>query len=79
MRLRPVAGALLALIAAACARGRGEPQALPAAQPGQGPGPAVGSIMPAFEARDHTGKTWTLETLRGPKGLVLNINRSVVW
>jgi hypothetical protein len=56
------------------------PQATPsAASADQGPGPAVGETLPAFEAPDQTGRVWTFESLRGTKGLVLNVNRSVVW
>jgi hypothetical protein len=69
--------------ASACApSGRGErgSPALPTAHTaGQGPGPAVGEKLPEFEAADQTGRVWTFESLRGPKGLLLNINRSVVW
>lgn len=54
------------------------PAAAPAAN-GSGPGPAVGAALPAFEAPDQDGKTRTFETLRGPNGLLLNFNRSVVW
>jgi len=45
----------------------------------QGPGPAVGESFPAFEAFDQEGRRQTFESLRGPNGLLLNINRSVVW
>jgi hypothetical protein len=73
----------LASIGAACAASGPEPTpatATPA--PGadaSGPGPSVGETLPAFEAPDQTGRVWTFESLRGPKGLVLNVNRSVVW
>ena len=75
--------AALVLLAAACSRSKqaaGGPQQTPAPlAKGDGPGPAVGGTLPALEVRDQTGKVWTLESLRGPKGLLLNINRSVVW
>jgi hypothetical protein len=43
------------------------------------PGPAVGAKAPGFEAADQDGRLRSLETLRGPGGLLLNFNRSVVW
>ena len=43
------------------------------------PGPAVGAPLPAFEAPDQDGRRQTFDTLRGPNGLLLNFNRSVVW
>jgi hypothetical protein len=73
----------LASIGAACTASGPEPtpaSATPA--PGadaSGPGPSVGETLPSFEAPDQTGRLWTFESLRGPKGLVLNVNRSVVW
>lgn len=42
-------------------------------------GPAIGETIPAFELTDHTGKTQTFESLRGPKGLVLLFHRSADW
>jgi hypothetical protein len=42
-------------------------------------GPEVGQRIPPFEARDQNGKTQTLETLRGAKGLVLLFVRSADW
>ena len=44
-----------------------------------GPGPSVGATLPPFEAPDQDGRRQTFETLRGPNGLLLNFNRSVVW
>jgi len=43
------------------------------------PGPAVGERVPAFEATDQEGRPRTLESLRGPKGLVLVFFRSADW
>jgi hypothetical protein len=43
------------------------------------PGPPVGATLPAFAAPDQDGKPQTFDTLRGPNGLLLNFNRSVVW
>jgi len=42
-------------------------------------GPEVGQKIPSFEVRDQFGKVQTLETLRGPKGLVLLFIRSADW
>jgi len=41
--------------------------------------PAVGARIPAFEAVDQDGKPRTLDTLRGPNGLVLLFVRSADW
>jgi hypothetical protein len=49
------------------------------AEKGQSPGPAVGAALPAFEAPDQDGRRQSFDTLRGPNGLLLNFNRSVVW
>jgi hypothetical protein len=43
------------------------------------PGPSVGTSLPPFEAADQDGRRQTFDTLRGPNGLLLNFNRSVVW
>jgi hypothetical protein len=42
-------------------------------------GPAVGARVPAFEAPDQNGHLQKLETLRGPKGLMLVFTRSADW
>lgn len=42
-------------------------------------GPEIGTAIPPFEASDQNGKLQTLETLRGPKGLVLMFVRSADW
>jgi hypothetical protein len=42
-------------------------------------GPAIGTRIPDFSAFDHTGKTQTFQSLRGPKGLVLEFVRSADW
>ena len=46
---------------------------------GAAPGPSVGTTLPPFEAPDQDGRRQTFDTLRGPNGLLLNFNRSVVW
>ena len=43
------------------------------------PGPKVGSVVPAFEARDQEGRLRSFDSLKGRAGLLLNFNRSVVW
>ena len=79
-----------ALLAAALVQctGAAPPAPRPAASPipaaaasgkGAGPGPAVAERLPAFEAPDQDGQRQTFDTLRGPNGLLLNFNRSVVW
>jgi hypothetical protein len=79
--------ALLAAVLVQCT-GTAPPAPSPSASPrpaaavaptGSGPGPEVGAALPAFEAPDQDGKTRSFETLRGPNGLLLNFNRSVVW
>jgi hypothetical protein len=42
-------------------------------------GPAVGERVPDFSAPDQTGRTWTLESLMGPKGAMLVFYRSADW
>ena len=44
-----------------------------------GPGPSVGAALPPFEAPDQEGRRQSFDTRRGPNGLLLNFNRSVVW
>ena len=71
----------LAVALAACSRGGAGPQSPPPAKPftDEGPGPRVGETLGAFEAPDQNGARQSFETLRGPNGLLLNFNRSVVW
>ena len=42
-------------------------------------GPKVGTSAPMLEAEDQAGKTQTLNSLKGPKGLLVVFNRSVDW
>ena len=42
-------------------------------------GPAVGSTVPALEMKDLNGKTQTLSSLSGSKGLMLVFFRSADW
>ena len=42
-------------------------------------GPQVGATLPDFSLPDQQGRTRTLSSLMGPKGLVLVFNRSAEW
>ncbi|MEL7454778.1 MAG: hypothetical protein AAGJ50_15565 [Pseudomonadota bacterium] len=42
-------------------------------------GPAIGAQVPLLAANDQDGNAQTLETLTGPKGLLVVFNRSVDW
>jgi hypothetical protein len=42
-------------------------------------GPQVGQALPAFEARDQTGRLRNFASLKGPKGLVFVLFRSADW
>lgn len=42
-------------------------------------GPEIGQTIPHFEAIDHKGAKQTLDTLKGPKGLLLLFTRSADW
>jgi len=61
---------LVAAQAAAPAPARPDPMDL---------GPRVGQKLPAFEARDQTGRLRDFASLVGPKGLVLVFFRSADW
>lgn len=52
-----------------------------AANVGAAPEPGVkkGSAVPPFSLRDQNGHTQSLESLRGPKGLMLVFVRSADW
>ncbi|MBS1828108.1 MAG: hypothetical protein JST93_22555 [Acidobacteria bacterium] len=43
------------------------------------PGPKPGAKFPAFSLPDQHGNAQTLESLRGPKGLMLVFHRSADW
>ena len=47
--------------------------------PADAPGPAVGAKSPGFSLSDQNGQTRTLESLMGPKGLMLVFYRSADW
>jgi hypothetical protein len=42
-------------------------------------GPQVGERVPDFSLKDQNGKTWTLESIAGPKGAMLVFFRSADW
>lgn len=42
-------------------------------------GPQVGERVSDFSLKDQTGKTWTLQSIMGPKGAMLVFFRSADW
>ena len=42
-------------------------------------GPQVGERVPDFSLQDQHGKTWTLQSIMGPKGAMLVFMRSADW
>ncbi|MFQ5744387.1 MAG: hypothetical protein ACE5HV_12485 [Acidobacteriota bacterium] len=42
-------------------------------------GPEVGGQVPSFRALDQNGNWQTLDSLKGPKGLMLVFHRSADW
>ena len=42
-------------------------------------GPQVGEQVPDFSLKDQTGKTWTRQSIMGPKGAMLVFIRSADW
>jgi len=42
-------------------------------------GPQVGQRVPDFTLKDQNGKTWTLQSIMGPKGAMLVFYRSADW
>jgi len=42
-------------------------------------GPQVGARVPDFNLKDQNGKTWTLQSIMGPKGAMLVFFRSADW
>ena len=42
-------------------------------------GPQVGERVPGFNLPDQNGKTWTLQSIMGPKGAMLVFVRSADW
>ena len=42
-------------------------------------GPQVGERVPDFSLNDQNGKTWTPQSIMGPKGAMLVFYRSADW
>jgi hypothetical protein len=42
-------------------------------------GPKVGDRVPDFNLKDQHGKSWTLQSIAGPKGTMLVFFRSADW
>ena len=42
-------------------------------------GPQVGARVPDFALKDQNDKTWTLQSVMGPKGAMLVFYRSADW
>jgi len=42
-------------------------------------GPQVGERVPDFNLKDQDGKSWTLQSIMGPKGAMLVFFRSADW
>jgi hypothetical protein len=42
-------------------------------------GPQVGERVPDFSLKDQNGKTWTRDSIAGPKGAMLVFFRSADW
>ena len=42
-------------------------------------GPQVGQHVPEFTLKDQNGKSWTLQSIMGPKGAMLVFYRSADW
>ena len=42
-------------------------------------GPQVGEQVPDFNLPDQRGKTWTLQSVMGPKGAMVVFYRSADW
>jgi hypothetical protein len=42
-------------------------------------GPQVGERVPDFTLKDQNGKTWTLQSIMGPKGAMIVFYRSADW
>jgi cytochrome oxidase Cu insertion factor (SCO1/SenC/PrrC family) len=42
-------------------------------------GPQVGERVPDFNLKDQNGRSWTLQSIMGPKGAMLVFFRSADW
>ena len=72
---------LLLALAAQTIQAEDRPRLRPLTKPSENAktGPAVGSLIPSFEAMDQNGAAQTFEKLRGTKGLMLAFSRSADW
>jgi hypothetical protein len=68
---------VLLMVVSACAGATVMAQA-PAADT-SGVGPQVGAVVPAFSGTDQFGRTHTLSSVYGPKGVMLVFFRSADW
>ena len=80
MKLLTYARFSLALLAAyPIARAAVRPQTPPQKIDVSKLGPQVGERVPDFNLKDQNGKTWTLQSILGPKGAMLVFFRSADW
>jgi hypothetical protein len=42
-------------------------------------GPRVGELVPDFSLTDQNGETQTLDSVKGPNGIILLFHRSADW
>jgi hypothetical protein len=68
---------LLVLLSVAALTGGAQPP--PPAVDTSTLGPQVGTTVPSFSGTDQFGKTQSLASLSGPKGLMLVFSRSADW
>ena len=70
---------LALLLAHPAARAAVRPQTAPQKIDVSKLGPQVGERVPDFNLKDQNGKTWTLQSIMGPKGTMLVFFRSADW
>ena len=63
----------------ASSQGKVTTPAITAGPPAIATGPEVGQKIPYFRARDQYGRWQDFHSIRGPKGAVLECNRSADW
>lgn len=71
------AGVLITVVSVAAATGTAQQAAPPVVTATLGP--QVGATVPPFSGVDQFGKSQTLASLSGPKGLMLVFSRSADW
>jgi len=81
VKLTVIASAAGLLAATLMAQTDNRPRLRPVPQAGQNmkTGPEVGARIPSFSLPDQDGKSQSLESLRGPNGLMLAFVRSADW